>query len=100
MKNKLKTLSALALAAPLTGCVQNKEEQPNIIFFLIDDMGWADCSVSFGDEIYPRNQIFHTPNLEKMAAQGMLFGSAYASSTSSKDVSGIFIILPSKFTTK
>lgn len=83
MKNRIKTLSALALAVPLTGCVAQKQEKPNIIFFLIDDMGWADCSVSFGDETYPRNQIFHTPNLERMAAQGMLFGSAYASSTSS-----------------
>lgn len=83
MKNKFKTLSALTLAAPLTGCVSNEPEQPNIVVFLIDDMGWADCSVSFGDETYPRNQIFHTPNLERMAAQGMLFGSAYASSTSS-----------------
>ena len=70
MKNKFKTLSALALAAPLTGCVSNEPEQPNIVVFLIDDMGWADCSVSFGDETYPRNQIFHTPNLERMAAQG------------------------------
>lgn len=83
MKSKLKTLSALTLAAPLTGCISDKQEQPNIVVFLIDDMGWADCSVSFGDETYPRNQIFHTPNLERMAAQGMLFGSAYASSTSS-----------------
>lgn len=83
MKNTFKTLSVLALATPLTGCTANKEEQPNIVVFLIDDMGWADCSVSFGNETYPRNRIFHTPNLERLAEQGAVFGSAYASSTSS-----------------
>lgn len=82
MKTSLKTLSTLALAAPLAGCAA-KQEQPNIVLFLIDDMGWADSSVAFGDQVYPRNQIFETPNLERLAEQGVIFSSAYVSSTSS-----------------
>lgn len=82
MKTSLKTLSTLALAAPLAGCA-NKEEQPNIVLFLIDDMGWADSSLSFGEQTYPRNLIFETPNIERLASQGVVMGSAYVSSTSS-----------------
>lgn len=46
--------------------------QPNIVFILIDDMGWRDL-VCYGSSFY------ETPNLDKMAAQGMLFTDAYAS---------------------
>ena len=82
MKTSLKTLSALALAAPLASCA-DEQQRPNIVLFLIDDMGWADSSVPFGDQVYPRNLIFNTPNLDRMAEQGMVLGSAYVSSTSS-----------------
>ena len=82
MKTSLKTLSALALATPLASCA-DEEQRPNIVLFLIDDMGWADSSVAFGDQVYPRNLIFNTPNLDRMAEQGMVLGSAYVSSTSS-----------------
>lgn len=82
MKKTLAKLSALALATPLTGCA-TEEQQPNIVMFLIDDMGWADSSVAFGDEVYPRNQLFETPNLERLAEQGVVMSSAYVSSTSS-----------------
>lgn len=82
MKLSILKLSSLALAAGCVGCTKS-DEQPNIIMFLIDDMGWADSSVAFGDELYPRNQIFHTPNLERLAQRGVTFSSAYVSSTSS-----------------
>lgn len=81
MKNSVAKLSSFALAATLTGCAA--DEQPNIVMFLIDDMGWADSSVAFGEQVYPRNEIFNTPNMERLAAQGVVLGSAYASSTSS-----------------
>ena len=81
MKTSLKTLSALALAAPLASCGV-EEERPNIVLFLIDDMGWADCSVPFGEEVYPRNEIFNTPNLDRLAELVMVLFSAYVSSTS------------------
>ena len=81
MKPNLKKLAALTLAAPLVGCAT--EERQNVVLFLIDDMGWADSSLSFGEHIYPRNQIFETPNIERLAQRGVIMSSAYVSSTSS-----------------
>lgn len=77
MKNRLKALSALALAAPLTGCVAEKEQNPNIVLFLIDDMGWLDTSVAFGEEVYPFNMRHDTPNLSALAEKGAIMSSAY-----------------------
>lgn len=77
MKKSLKTLSALTLAAPLVGCVSNKQEQPNIVLFLIDDLGWLDTNVAFGEEVYPFNLRHDTPNLTALAEQGATMTSAY-----------------------
>ena len=57
--------------------------RPNIIFFLVDDMGWQDTSVPFWKEKTPLNQIYHTPNMERLAASGMKFTQAYACAVSS-----------------
>jgi arylsulfatase A-like enzyme len=46
--------------------------QPNIIFILIDDLGWRDLTC-YGSTFY------ETPNLDRLARQGMLFTDAYAS---------------------
>ncbi|MEA3401857.1 MAG: sulfatase [Armatimonadota bacterium] len=46
--------------------------QPNIIFILIDDLGWRDLGC-YGSEFY------ETPNLDRLAAEGMRFTNAYAS---------------------
>lgn len=59
------------------------EQRPNIIFFLVDDMGWQDTSVPFWTQKTGYNEIYETPNMERLAANGMLFTQAYASSVSS-----------------
>ncbi len=51
---------------------------PNIIVFLVDDMGWMDSAVPFADSIMPLNRRYHTPNMLRLAREGMLFSSAYA----------------------
>ena len=59
-------------------------QQPNIIFFLVDDMGWEDSSVPFwrADDGSPRpvflNARYRTPNMLRLADQGMMFTRAYA----------------------
>jgi arylsulfatase A-like enzyme len=53
--------------------------QPNIVLFLVDDMGWQDTSVSFAKERVDVNDIFHTPNVERLAREGMTFTNGYAS---------------------
>jgi len=52
--------------------------KPNIIFFLVDDMGWQDTSVPFHKEVTELNRIYHSPNMKKLAGEGMKFTQAYA----------------------
>ncbi|MFM8584041.1 MAG: sulfatase [Planctomycetaceae bacterium] len=54
-------------------------EPPNIVFMLSDDQGWSGLSVAMHPDVPgSRGEIFHTPALEKLAAQGLRFSSAYA----------------------
>ncbi len=46
-------------------------QKPNIIFILIDDMGWKDLGC-YGSTFY------ETPNIDRLAKEGMLFTDAYA----------------------
>src|SRR5687767_10365719 len=57
-----------AMGAPTTAPAQGAK--PNIIFVLADDLGWTDLAC-FGSKYY------ETPNLDKLASQGMKFTSAY-----------------------
>lgn len=52
--------------------------QPNIILFLVDDLGWQDTSVPFGETVTPNNKRYRTPNLERLASEGIKFTNAYA----------------------
>ncbi len=54
------------------------QTKPNIIVFLVDDMGWQDCSVNFWNLSTSLNKIYHTPNMERLAKEGMKFTNAYA----------------------
>lgn len=62
---------------------------PNIVVFLIDDMGVMDTSVPFlldgdGHPVrYPLNDKYRTPSMERMAAQGIRFSQFYAMSVCS-----------------
>lgn len=49
-------------------------EKPNIIYILADDLGYGDLSV------YGQTK-FKTPNIDKLASQGMLFTQHYSGST-------------------
>jgi N-sulfoglucosamine sulfohydrolase len=49
--------------------------RPNIVLFLADDLGWADCSL-YGDSGIP------TPNMERLARDGMTFSHAFVASPS------------------
>ncbi len=51
--------------------------------FLVDDMGWQDTSVPFYKERTPFNKLYHTPNMERLAAKGLKFTQAYSHSVCS-----------------
>jgi len=57
--------------------------RPNIVLFLVDDMGWQDTSVPFHSETTPLNRRYHTPNMEQLAQEGLKFTQAYACSVCS-----------------
>lgn len=58
-------------------------EKPNIIFFFVDDMGWQDTSVPFYKERTKLNETYHTPNMERLAEEGLKFTQAYATAVCS-----------------
>jgi arylsulfatase A-like enzyme len=61
----------LLLASVLTPTVSySAEKQPNIVFLLIDDLGYADCGFNGGKDI-------HTPSIDKLAAAGTVLESLY-----------------------
>ena len=52
--------------------------RPNIVLFLVDDLGQQDVSVPMLADASALNARYHTPNLEKLAARGLHFSNAYA----------------------
>lgn len=61
-------------ALSLEGCLKKKGKKPNVIYILADDAGFGDLGC------YGQEKI-KTPNLDKMAAEGMRFTQHYAGST-------------------
>ena len=64
-------------------------EAPNILIFLVDDMGVMDTSVPFLTDVegkpkrYPLNDFYRTPSMERLAGQGIRFNQFYAMSVCS-----------------
>ena len=72
MKNNLLfTLSLLFASWSLTIFVEAEAERPNIVVFLVDDMGWGD-SGTYG------NKLIQTPNMDKLASQGVKLMQCYS----------------------
>ena len=66
LSSYLVTISSAAAAAA--------DHRPNVVLFLIDDLGWSDLSC-MGSKLY------ETPQLDQMASQGMKFTHAYSACT-------------------
>lgn len=52
--------------------------RPNIVVFLVDDMGWEDTSEPFYRQMTELNRRYRTPNMEQLAREGVKFTQAYA----------------------
>jgi len=68
----------LAVMVLTSGCQTNRQytdkahgARPNILYIMIDDLGWMDIACQGATE-------YHTPNLDRLANQGMRFTDAYA----------------------
>lgn len=88
MKRKICCLFVLTVCSAFQFlCAETKK--PNIVFFLVDDMGLMDTSVPFlcgkdgKPKKYPLNHWYRTPNMEKLAQKGVRFSEFYAHSVCS-----------------
>ena len=63
-------LVVLALQQPSFGRAA-EPARPNVIFFLVDDLGWRDVGC-YGSSFY------ETPNIDRFAKEGVRFTQAYA----------------------
>jgi arylsulfatase A-like enzyme len=71
-KSRRRSLTPLLLALlSLVVSCRAAGEKPNVVLFLVDDMGWMDSS-PYGSRYY------ETPNMERLARQGMRFTRAYS----------------------
>ena len=72
IKKILKAVVLLNLLL-MMGCSTNISSKPNVLFILVDDLGWTDLGV-YGS-------TFHeTPHLDALSKEGVRFTNAYAAS--------------------
>lgn len=75
-RTRLAPLAALAALCAHTGCLLHSaraaETRPNLVLIVADDLGWRDVG-------FMGNTGVDTPNLDKLAAGGVVFSQAYAS---------------------
>lgn len=72
MKLALLPFRVVALCIALSGVVNGAEAaRPNVVLFLVDDMGWLDCG-AYGSKYYD------TPNIDRFASQATRFTNAYS----------------------
>lgn len=71
--SRVKTLGLVCGVVALPAVMQAQSNKPNIIFVLCDDMGWGDLAC------YGQKYI-STPNIDRLASEGMQFMQAYSGS--------------------
>jgi arylsulfatase A-like enzyme len=76
MKEQLAIMACAALAGIGYSCKKQPEIKPNIVFILIDDLGWKDLG-------YMGSEYYETPNIDRLAGKGMIFTQAYANAANS-----------------
>src|SRR5947209_2505966 len=67
-------LAVVSLGCSGTARAAEPARPPNIVFYLIDDMGWTDLGCLGSD-------LYETPNIDRLARQGMKFTDGYAACT-------------------
>ncbi|GGZ92037.1 sulfatase [Algibacter mikhailovii] len=69
--HKVVLLICVLLVFSNLGFGQKTPDTPNVVFILIDDMGWKDTG-------YMGSNFYSTPNIDKLASESMVFTRGYA----------------------
>jgi len=72
-KNTCLTCTVFLLLIGLFGCSPQTPEKPNLVIIYMDDLGYGDVS-AYGSGTLP------TPNIDKLASEGLRFTSGYCTS--------------------
>ena len=71
LTSSMRILVLLFLSISIAGCTQEiSQTKPNIVLIVADDLGWKDVG-------YNGAQFYETPNIDKLAADGMSFNRFY-----------------------
>lgn len=65
------SLSCIVLLSCNASLFAQESERPNVVFFLVDDLGYFDIS-------YTGSSFYETPHIDKLAAQSKFFTNAYS----------------------
>ena len=68
----MKNASLIFILLILFSC--NSEKKYNLLFILVDDLGWTDVSYNYSD-------FYETSHIDKLSETSMLFDNAYAASS-------------------
>jgi len=68
-----KILILIFISTLSAGIFAQNDEKPNIVFILVDDMGWMDIGAN-------GSTFYETPNIDNLASEGVRFTQAYATS--------------------
>lgn len=65
--------SALVIAAAtaIPSLQAAESHPPNIVFIMVDDLGWSDVG-------YNGSKVYETPNVDRLASQGMVLSDFYS----------------------
>ena len=76
---KLRSLSACALGCAFLAGVASPAAAQNIVLILSDDQSWTGTSVQMDARVAnSMSDLYRTPSLERLAAEGMTFSNAYS----------------------
>tara|TARA_X000000368_G_scaffold258261_1_gene204118 strand:+ start:4747 stop:6156 length:1410 start_codon:yes stop_codon:yes gene_type:complete len=69
----MKKITLLFITILIFSC-SNENEKPNLLFILVDDLGWTDVS-------YNKSDYYETIHIDNLSETSMLFDNAYAASS-------------------
>lgn len=73
-------VGGLIVSGALSLKAQDESLKPNFILILADDLGWSSTSMKMDDNVVEsKSDYYDTPNIERMAENGLRFSRGYAS---------------------